>query len=107
MTDYFTLSWIKVLVPMEPNYMGKMVEVLITSASKFSLMSEPLTSPKRPDVPEALEKGQISGLAASNTSSNPGAVSSSSLSGRLWPILGISSVIGLRLAWIFYWRGRR
>jgi hypothetical protein len=92
---------------MEPNYMGKMVEVRIISASKFSLMSEPLASPKRPDVPEALEKGQISGLAASNTSSDPGAVSSSSLSRSLWPVLGISAVVGLRLAWIIYWRGRR
>jgi hypothetical protein len=91
---------------MDPNYIGKMVEVRIVSASKFSLMSEPLTSPKRPDVPEALEKGQISGLAPSNTSSDPGAASSS-LSAILWPVLGISTVIGLRLAWIIYWRGRR
>lgn len=82
--------------------MGKMVDVLILSASKFSLMSEPLTAPKRPDVPEALEKGQISGLPIVGSES----VSESGHSSRLWPLLGLSVVIGLRLGWILLSRRR-
>lgn len=92
---------------MKPEYMGKMVDVRIVSASKFSLMSEPLTSPKRPDVPEALEKGQISGLVTDSNSSCAGGSPSSHTVSSLWPLLGLSAVIGLRLAWIMYWRGRR
>lgn len=84
--------------------MGKMVDVLIVSASKFSLMSEPLTAPKRPDVPEALEKGQISGLPAVPVSCDPAAEESKT--NRLWPLLGLSVVIGLRLGWILFWRRR-
>lgn len=91
---------------MDPDYMGKMVDVLIVSASKFSLMSEPLTSPKRPDVPEALEKGQISGLATESHSSSNDSLSSHMIS-PLWPLLGLTAVVGLRLAWILYGRGRR
>lgn len=99
-------EYVQVLVPMDPDYMGKMVDVLIVSASKFSLMSEPLTSPKRPDVPEALEKGQISGLATESHSSSNDSPSSHMIS-PLWPLLGLSAVVGLRLAWIIYGRGRR
>ena len=94
---------IKVLVPMKPEYMGKMVDVLIVSASKFSLMSEPLTVPVRPDVPEALEKGQVSGLP---TMSEPPVVQQPRHSINWWPLLGLSVVIGLRLGWIFVWRRR-
>lgn len=87
---------------MEPDYMGKMVDVLIVSASKFSLMSEPLTLPKRPDVPEAMEKGQVSGLPVGKESE----IEPSTKASRLWPLLGLSVVIGLRLGWILYWRRR-
>lgn len=88
---------------MKPEYMGKMVDVLIVSASKFSLMSEPLTVPVRPDVPEALEKGQVSGLP---TMSEPPVVQQPRHSINWWPLLGLSVVIGLRLGWIFVWRRR-
>lgn len=82
--------------------MGKMVDVLIISASKFSLMSEPLTVPKRPDVPQAMEKGQVSGLpVVKESDANEKTSNNSSL---LWPLLGLSVVIGLRLGWIFYRR---
>lgn len=81
--------------------MGKMIDVLIISASKFSLMSEPLTVPKRPDVPQAMEKGQVSGLPVVKESDATEKTSNSSL---LWPLLGLSVVIGLRLGWIFYRR---
>lgn len=88
---------------MKPEYMGKMVDVVIVSASKFSLMSEPVALPTRPDVPEALEKGQISGLPSVIT---PDPVVKNNNLSRLWPLLGVSVVIGLRLGWIFYWRRR-
>lgn len=88
---------------MQPEYMGKMVDVLIVSASKFSLMSKPLTEPIRPDVPEALEKGQVSGLAPISESAP---VIEPRHSINWWPLLGLSVAIGLRLGWIFLWRRR-
>ena len=87
----------KVLVPMEPDFMGKMVDVVITSSSKFSLMSQPITEPVRPDVPEALLKGQVSGL-PSTSAALP------ELQFPWWSFLALSSVVCLRLGWILYQR---
>ena len=78
--------------------MGKMVDVLIVSASKFSLMSEPLSHPKRPNIPEALEKGQISGLPLNGEPERNFV--------RWLPWLGLAAVIGLRLGWILIGRRR-
>jgi len=89
-------EYVQVLVPMEPNYMGKMVDVIITSSSKFSLMSQPITEPVRPDVPEALVKGQVSGLTST----------SAELPQQFpwWPFLAVSSIVCLRLGWNLYQR---
>lgn len=89
--------YFKVLVPMEPEYMGKMVDVRIVSASKFSLMSEPVSRPQRPDVPEALERGQVSGLASSKSKGN---------SKSMWPVIALSGVVALRIAWALFSRRR-
>lgn len=83
---------------MEPEYMGKMVDVRIVSASKFSLMSEPVSRPQRPDVPEALERGQVSGLASTKSQEN---------SKTLWPVLAVTAgVVALRIAWALFSRRR-
>jgi len=90
-------EYVQVLVPMEPDFMGKMVDVVITSSSKFSLMSQPITEPVRPDVPEALLKGQVSGL-PSTSAALP------ELQFPWWSFLALSSVVCLRLGWILYQR---
>ena len=84
---------------MEPDFMGKMVDVVILSASKFSLMSRPIvkSTPQRPDVPEALPKGQVSGLIDRPQSTASGAVT-------WWPVATMAVLAGLRLAWIIYRR---
>jgi len=89
-------EYVQVLVPMEPDYMGKMVDVVITSSSKFSLMSQPITEPVRPDVPEALVKGQVSGLSSASTEPQQ--------QFPWWPFLALSSIVCLRLGWILYQR---
>lgn len=79
--------------------MGKMVDVRIISASKFSLMSEPVSRPQRPDVPEALERGKVSGL--------PSTQSGAGSSKKLWPLLVLSAgVVALRIGWILFSRRR-
>lgn len=81
--------------------MGKMVDVTIISASKFSLMSRPSVkaTPQRPDVPEALPKGQVSGLGDPSLPKQPAVHS-----GTWWPIIAVTALAGLRLAWIIYKR---
>lgn len=86
---------------MVPDIMGKMVSVRIISASKFSLISQPISEPQRPDVPQALEKGQISGL----SQSLPTRVDDGSIVARWWPLVALTGLAGLRLAWIL-WRRR-
>ena len=82
--------------------MGKLVDVQIISASKFSLMSRPIVNqtPQRPDVPEALPKGQLSGVAGPvNETKSTGGVT-------WWPLAALSVGIVLRFAWLMY-RSRR
>ncbi len=92
----------QVLVPKEPRLMGKMVDVDITAATKFSLMSR-LTddaAPVQPAVPEALAKGEISGLVLTPLEPLPAAPA-------LWPWgLALGSAVLLRLAWILWRHGR-
>ncbi|CAH0761416.1 unnamed protein product [Diatraea saccharalis] len=52
----------QVLVPKDDKYMGKMLTVKITSASKFSMMGEPIDQPKMPGLIAPLKKGEISGV---------------------------------------------
>jgi len=84
---------------MVPDIMGKMVDVQILSATKFSLISQPISEPQRPDVPQPLEKGQVSGL------SLPTRVADGSIVNRWWPLVALTSLAGLRLAWVV-WRRR-
>ena len=87
---------------MVPDIMGKMVDVEITSATKFSLISQPVSEPQRPDVPQALEKGQVSGLSQSLPTPR---VADGSIITRWWPLVAFTGLAGLRLAWII-WRRR-
>lgn len=95
-------AYVQVLVPKEPRLMGKMVDVDITAATKFSLMSR-LTddaAPVQPAVPEALAKGEISGLVLTPLEPLPAAPA-------LWPWgLALGSAVLLRLAWILWRHGR-
>ncbi|XP_065160143.1 threonylcarbamoyladenosine tRNA methylthiotransferase [Atheta coriaria] len=54
----------QVLVPIDEAYMGKLVTVKITSATKFSMMGEPINekSVKMPGIKEPLQKGKVSGV---------------------------------------------
>ncbi|CAH0398925.1 unnamed protein product [Chilo suppressalis] len=54
----------QVLVPKEDKYMGKMFTVKITSASKFSMIGEPIDKPKMPGLTAPLKKGEVSGVYA-------------------------------------------
>ena len=91
---------------MKPEFMGKMVDVVITAANKYSLMGEPLADlePIQPDVPEALQKGQISGLSAADPATESPCVSSADKWN--WPLLTVTSIVLLRFGWII-WKHRR
>lgn len=52
----------QVLVPKEDRYMGKMLTVKITSATKFSMMGEPIDKPKMAGLTTPLKKGEVSGV---------------------------------------------
>ncbi|CAG4946420.1 unnamed protein product [Parnassius apollo] len=52
----------QVLVPKEEKYMGKMLTVRITSATKFSMMGQPINKPKMAGLTQPLKKGEVSGL---------------------------------------------
>lgn len=52
----------QVLVPMDENYMGKVVQVLIVETGKFSMISKPLDKVVTPGLAEPLLIGQVSGM---------------------------------------------
>ncbi|XP_004924162.1 threonylcarbamoyladenosine tRNA methylthiotransferase [Bombyx mori] len=52
----------QVLIPKEEKYMGKLVTVKITSASKFSMMGQPIDKPKMAGLTVPLKKGELSGV---------------------------------------------
>ncbi|CAG9088722.1 unnamed protein product [Plutella xylostella] len=81
----------QVLVPKEERYMGKMLTVKITSASKFSMMGEPIDKPKMPGLTEPLKKGEVSGLYEENSN----AVSKVPMS-----VFVLAFVLFLRLIWV-------
>ncbi|GLV44868.1 uncharacterized protein CBL_14560 [Carabus blaptoides fortunei] len=53
----------QVLVPMDKDYMGKLVKVKIIETSKFSMISQPLDKMVAPGLSKPLAHGQISGVA--------------------------------------------
>ncbi|CAH0730066.1 unnamed protein product, partial [Brenthis ino] len=79
----------QVLVPKEEKYMGKMLTVKIVSASKFSMMGEPVDKPKMPGLTEPLKKGEVSGLRKKNKLTVP------------MPIVMLILAVVMRLIWIF------
>lgn len=54
----------QVLIPMEDQYMGKLVTVEIEECSKFSMKAKP-TKLKMPGLVKPLKKGQVSGIQVS------------------------------------------
>lgn len=54
----------QVLVPMDKDYMGKLVKVKIIEAGKFSMISQPLDKVVAPGLSKPLAHGQVSGVAA-------------------------------------------
>lgn len=55
-------SYEQVLVPMEKEYMGKIIKVKIVSATKHSMVGEPLDKGISSNAKPALEKGLVSGV---------------------------------------------
>ncbi|CAG9561498.1 unnamed protein product [Danaus chrysippus] len=79
----------QVLVPKEEKYMGKLVTVKITSASKFSMMGHPVDKPKMPGLVKPLKKGEVSGYWRQSKASLP------------VPILILLIAVVIRLLWMF------
>lgn len=59
----------QVLVPMDKDYMGKIVRVEIVETGKFSMISRPLDKIVRPGLVEPLNKGELSGVKSVDNSS--------------------------------------
>ncbi|KAL1517884.1 hypothetical protein ABEB36_001590 [Hypothenemus hampei] len=80
----------QVLVPMKKEFMGKLVKVKITSATKFSMMGTPLDDIVMPGLVKPLEKGAVSGLKIEKPNN------------RIWiPIFFLAISIVLRIMWSF------
>ncbi|XP_069359115.1 threonylcarbamoyladenosine tRNA methylthiotransferase [Maniola hyperantus] len=82
----------QVLVPKEDTYMGKMLPVQITSATKFSMMGQPIDKPKTPGLAQPLKKGEVSGLTKTESK-------------RTIPVFTriLLVAVVLRLIWAFYY----
>ncbi|KAG5876702.1 hypothetical protein JTB14_038023 [Gonioctena quinquepunctata] len=52
----------QVLIPMKKEYLGKLVKVKITSATKFSMVGQPLDEIVMPGLSKPLGKGVVSGV---------------------------------------------
>nr|XP_023027575.1 threonylcarbamoyladenosine tRNA methylthiotransferase [Leptinotarsa decemlineata] len=52
----------QVLIPLRKEYLGKLVKVKITSATKFSMVGQPLDEIVMPGLNKPLERGQVSGV---------------------------------------------
>lgn len=83
----------QVLVPKEERYMGKMLTVKITSASKFSMMGEPIDKPKMAGLTAPLKKGEVSGLSEVQNAKDGSKVP--------LPIIVLFAAVLFRLIWIF------
>lgn len=84
----------QVLVPMKKEYMGKLVKVNITEASKFSMTGEPLDKILMPGLIKPLQQGQISGIKHSGNS----------FDSKVYITLSILLLsIFLRALWIFFY----
>ncbi|KAI4472215.1 radical sam protein [Holotrichia oblita] len=60
----------QVLLPIRDEFLGKLVTVKIVSASKFSMIGEPLDQISMPGLVEPLVNGQVSGVTVSPVESN-------------------------------------
>ncbi|XP_024943886.1 threonylcarbamoyladenosine tRNA methylthiotransferase isoform X2 [Cephus cinctus] len=81
----------QVLVPMKETYMGKMVEVRITAATKHSMKGEPLGEGTSPALRQSLPQGIVSGVPIEMQPSKY----------RIAAILTIFFAIAVRLFWKF------
>lgn len=81
----------QVLLPMDKQYMGKLVTVKISEASKFSMMGQPLESVVMPGLVTPLEHGQISGAIEKNATK------------QRVPLAVVIVLVGvfLRIIWMF------
>ncbi|XP_052758922.1 threonylcarbamoyladenosine tRNA methylthiotransferase [Galleria mellonella] len=81
----------QVLVPKEEKYMGKMVTVKITKATKFSMVGEPIDKPKMAGLTAPLKKGAVSGVYGTKTDKMSMPI----------PIFVLLLALFLRVIWIF------
>ncbi|XP_013136509.1 PREDICTED: threonylcarbamoyladenosine tRNA methylthiotransferase [Papilio polytes] len=79
----------QVLIPKEEKYMGKMVTVKITSASKFSMIGQPIDAPKMAGVAQPMKKGEVSGLIGVREKKLP------------LPLLFLLVAVVFRMIWMF------
>ncbi|KAI5637520.1 radical SAM superfamily domain-containing protein [Phthorimaea operculella] len=80
----------QVLIPKEEKYMGKMVTVKITSATKFSMMGQPITRPTMAGLTAPLKKGEVSGITTDVKRKN-----------NYLPIFVVIFAVVFRLVWYF------
>ncbi|XP_053606997.1 threonylcarbamoyladenosine tRNA methylthiotransferase [Plodia interpunctella] len=81
----------QVLIPKEEKYMGKIVTVKITSATKFSMMGEPIDKPKMAGISAPLKKGEVSGIEIETINKKSVPI----------PVLVVLFAVLLRLVWMF------
>ncbi|XP_063827844.1 threonylcarbamoyladenosine tRNA methylthiotransferase [Ostrinia nubilalis] len=81
----------QVLVPKEDKYMGKMVTVKITDATKFSMMGQPIDKPKMAGLTAPLKKGEVSGVCQKSETNTSIPI----------PIVVLMFAVFLRLIWMF------
>lgn len=89
-------SYEQVLLPICDEFMGKLVTVKIVSASKFSMIGEPLDRITMPGLVEPLVNGQVSGVVTTNMST----VESHSIGKPMFALLAIFVAVIVRIFWL-------
>lgn len=82
----------QVLVPMREGFMGKMVQVNIVSATKYSMKGEPLDEGVSPSLRTPLPKGLVSGITVAQAKP---------LKFRLFAVIAILLAVIARFLWKF------
>ncbi|KAJ8981394.1 hypothetical protein NQ317_002588 [Molorchus minor] len=85
----------QVLIPMKKEYLGKLVKVKITNATKFSMIGEPLDGIVMPGLVKPLAPGEVSGIKGIKTTNRQ-------IVGKmLIPLIFLFISILIKLTWKF------
>lgn len=83
----------QVLIPKKEEFMGKMVQVQIKSATKFSMIAEPVSNNLiKPGLANPLKKGEISGHQMTSAKS----------SNIYYAVIAVFVAFIFRLVWILF-----